>query len=192
MIHLFARYNGKNERITLEDIMPSTSMHLDNNCASVDKKSFFLYNSFCFIVLPFLIYLLLSFFLHSIHPKLHNVLSPSLPKKSISQNLVALVLTGLVFSIYVLICDIFALINSLSKHELRILSDYEDEDVQVYTTVTIAVITGFDSFFLLVSLLSIALLFVLEKCNKKYLQHMLCIACCVCACKCTYQNEPRL
>ena len=144
-IHLFARYNGRNERIILDDVMPSTSMRLDNNCASIDKRSFYLFNTFCYIILPGLLCLLLSFTFHSIHPKLRNVLSPSLPKSSVNQNLAALVLTGLVLSSYVVICDIFALFFSLGKHELSILLDYEDKGVQIYTTVAIIIIFILDS-----------------------------------------------
>ena len=151
-IHLFARYDGRNERIILDDVMPSTSMRLDDNCASIDKKAFYLYNTFCFIVLPVLIYLLLSFILHSIRPKLRNVLSPSLPKSSINQNLAGLVLTGLVLSIYVLICDILALFYSLGKHELRILHVYEDGHVQTYATVAIIIVFAIDIIAFLVSL----------------------------------------
>ncbi len=164
--------------------MPSTSMRLDNNCASVEKKSFFLYNTFCFIVLPVFIYFLLSFVLYSIRPKLRHVLSPTLPKRSISQNLAALVLTGLVFSSYVLICDFFALFYTLSKDELKILNDYEDESVQKYTTATIAIISIFDLFFFIISVLSIFLLRCLQSdcCNKDHLNRFLSIACFLCAC----------
>ena len=165
--------------------MPSTSMRLDNNCASVVEISFYLYNAFCFIVLPGLIYFLLSFVLYSIRPKLRNILSPSLPKQSISHNLAALVLTGLAFSLFVLVCDFFALFYSLSKHELKILDDYEDTAVQTYTIAAISIISALDFIFFVISLLSLGLLFCFqsERCNKKHLNHCLWLVCCVCICK---------
>ena len=184
-IYLFARYDGRNERITLEDSMPSTSMRLDNNCASVAKKSFYLYNTFCFICLPLLIYLLLSFIVHSIRPKLRSVLNPSLPKSNVNQNLAALVLTGLVFSIYVLICDFLALFYTLSKHELRILHDYEDGYIQSYTMAAIIIISIFDFIAFVISLSTIIVLFCLQikGYDETYLKEVLCIAWCIFACK---------
>ena len=165
--------------------MPSTSMRLDNHCASIDKKSFYLYNTFCFIVLPILIYLLLSFILYSIHPKLRNVLSPSLPKHSINQNLAALVLTGLVLSIYVLICDTLSLFYSLGKHELRILQDYEDAHVQTFATAAVIIVSVLDFIALVVSLSNIILLYFLqsEGCREKHLLRCFFVACLMCACK---------
>ena len=184
-IYLFARYNGRNERITLEDKMPSTSMRLDNNCANIDKKSFYLFNTFCFIGLPLFIFLLLSFFVNTIRPKLRSVLNPSLPKSSVNQNLAALVLTGLVFSVFVLICDILALVYSINRHELEILHEYEDAYIRDYTTATVIIIFAIDSIAFVISLSNIVFLFFLQtkQCNKKSLHHVLRIVCCICACK---------
>ena len=165
--------------------MPSTSLRLDNNCASIDKKSFYLYNTFCFIVLPVLIYLLLSFLLHSLYPKLRTVLSPSLPKHSVNPNLAGLTLTGLVLSLYVLICDSFALFYSMGKHELSILYDYEDQHVQNYTTAVIIIVATFDLIAFIISLVNLFLLCCLqsERCKEKHLLNCFIIACSICACK---------
>ena len=171
--------------------MPSTSMRLDKNCASIDKKSFYLYNTFCFIVLPFLIYLLFSFLLYSLYPKLRSVLSPSLPKHSVNPNLAGLVLTGLVLSVYVLICDSFALFYSMGKHELNILFDYEDQHVQNYTTAVIIIVAAFDLTAFVTSLVNLFLLCCLqsERCKKKHLLRCFFIACFICACKLINFNE---
>ena len=182
-IHLFAQYDGRNG-IILDDSMTSTSMRLDNNCASIDKQAFYLYNSFCSIVLTVLIFLLLSYILHSVRPKLRNVLSPSLPQSTVNPNLAGLVLTGLVLSIYVLFCDSLTIYYSFGKHELRILHVYEDGHIQAITAFTVIFVFVVDSLTFLFSLINIIFLFKFrsETHHYQWLYEVLSTALRICTC----------
>ena len=195
-IYLYARDDGKYEHITLDSNVPSTSMRYDNDCSKLEKKSFYLFNAFCFIGLPFFLYGLVTFIIQTSRPKLRGVLSPSLPKDSVNQNLAALVLTGLVFSIYVLICDILALVFTVSKDQLGVLSDYEDESIELFTTVAIIMIFIIDLTAFTVSFLNILFLFCLQtqKCSKNSFHRYYRFVCCMCFCKCVkgYKQIPEL
>ena len=158
-LYLYAQYNGKNERIVLDDA-PSTSMPDDIDCSKLGKREFILFNIFCWIF-PILLYLLMWFLVMSCRPRIRHVFGPPISKSSINQNYAALVLTGIVFSIYVIVCDAFAVRYSFEKDiGLKLLDEYEEKEyIHTFSQTTVIAILVIDSVSLLVSLLNIIFLF---------------------------------
>ena len=144
-----------------------------------------MFNVFC-LVFPVLLYLLMWCFVQSCRPKIRQLLGPPLPNGSLIQNYAALVLTGMVFSAYVVICDAFAVHYSFKEDELKLLDDYEDEDVYTFSKITILAILIIDCLSVFLSLLVALLLFCvsLKCCSDNHLMRLIWLFYCVCFCKC--------
>ena len=122
------------------------------------------------------------------------VMSPSLPQGSFTQNYAGLVLTGIVFSIYVLICDSLAVYYAFSSDsELQTLDNYEEETIHDLSKVSVSFIIALDALALLVTLSSIVLLWVdscCEHCDthtsnghfQEWIMHLICLFYCCCFC----------
>ena len=92
-------------------------------------------------MLPFVLYILVWIIILSCRPRVRGLLAPSsISKNNTSQNYAAVILTGIVFSTYVVICDCFAIYNTFIDD---VLDRYEEEGIHTLTIgsiITIAVL----------------------------------------------------
>lgn len=146
---MYAQYNGKNARVVLDDV-PSTSMPYDVNCSTIEDRSFYLFNTFC-LILPLGLFLLVLLILQTCRPKIRQLLGQPSPGSSLNQNYAALILTGIVFSSYVLICDVFALGYTVKLGSF----DYTKDSIKDLSIFTIAAIFAMDFLALLFSMVSL-------------------------------------
>ena len=93
------------------DDQPSTSKPYDCGAVQSKKHSFHLFSVFC-VLLPFGLLLLFMILIHTCRPKIHSLFVHTSPVSNINQNFAALILTGIVFSVYVLVCDGFAVYHA--------------------------------------------------------------------------------
>ena len=138
-LYLYAQNNGRNTRITLDDT-PSTSLRYGVGCSEIGQVAFFIFN-ISSIVLPFVLYMLVWIVILSCRPRVRGLLAPSTSKNSTSQNYAAVILTGMVFSTYVVICDGFAVYNTFFDD---VLNRYEEEGIHMLTIGSIITITVLD------------------------------------------------
>ena len=144
-LYLYAQYNGKNARIVLDNT-PSTSLRNDIHCSAIDSRSVYFFNASC-LFLPIVLWLLIVVLFQTCRPKIRRMIHQPLNSQgsSLNQNYAALLLTGMVFTVYVIICDGFAVYYAVKfKEELRSLDDYtQDEDEYNFTVGTlIATVAG--------------------------------------------------
>ena len=164
-LYLYAQSNGRSSLTFKLDEISSTSIRYTQECSNnINQAAFGVFHLFC-LFLPIAFYFLTSLILQSCWPRIRKILGPSTPRNSVNQNYTALVLIGLIFSLYTLVLDVFALKAVANDHTLR---RYEKESVHQWTTASISFITIFDSFATLLSFINI---FLLTYLNKK------CIAC---------------
>ena len=160
------------------DNEPSTSLRYDchglNNTDKWEKLSFHLFSGFC-LLLPFGLLLLFLILVHTCRPKIHHLFIYTSPESSINQNYAAIVLTGIAFTFYVLICDILATKSALNFVDEN---DAYQSDRKPY----IIMILVIDSIFFLIAVLNIFIL----ACNKQRTKFIMYYVCCfvrVCFCR---------
>ena len=179
-LYLYAQYNGKNARVVFNN-EPSTSLRYDcgrgldrNHTDLSDKLSFHLFSGFCLLI-PIGLLLLFFILIYTCRPKIHHLFVYTSPESSINQNYAAMILTGIAFSVYVLICDGLAVKSALDYVEEN---DIYQSDRKPY----IIAIFAIDIVSVLIALINI---FVLA-CNKRRTKFMMYYACCffrVCFCR---------
>ena len=188
-LYLYAQSNGRSSLIL--DEISSTSISYTQECSNINihQAAFYVFHIFC-LLLPFAFYFFTSLIIQSCRPRIRQILGPSTPRNNINQNYAALVLIGLIFSLYTLVLDGFAL-KAVAEDDT--LHRYENEKVHKWTIASISLITIFDSFATLVSFVNIIILFILPYLDsEKY--KCICISSFFCFClwkilKCTEQNH---
>ena len=192
-LFLYAQNNGKNSRIILGDV-PSTSIHKGIDPSSIDKRAFYIFNIFC-LVFPFVLYLLMLLIIHSCRPKIRSLFAPPLSSGSFNQNYAALILTGLVFSVYVVVCDILAVYNAFKPDsEFQNLDLYEKSEIKIFDKYITVTISGLDSIAFILSLLTITILGLNTICGKRNpkLENLCfegCFKCFICICYCRISSN---
>ena len=158
---------GKNAHVVIDDDL---SISIRYECDTIKSwkfsKAFHLFSVFC-LLLPFGLLLLFMILVHTCRPKIHHLFVNTSPESSLNQNYAALVLTGMVFSFYVLVCDIFAVDcawNSVDE------SDVNHSERPCYVILILVI----DSLSTLIAVLNILFL----ACNKQRSKHMMYYICC--------------
>ena len=160
-LYLYAQSNGKTI-LTLDEVS-SISIQIHNESCSnniFDPAVFHVFHAFC-LFLPFAIYLFVSLIIQSCRPKIRHMLDLPTPRNSNNPNYAALVLVGLIFSAYVVACDIFVITRISGNDELNPLDKYEEQKVHNFTKDIIIAICTLDFIAFLISLMNIAVLFCL-------------------------------
>ena len=121
-LYLYAQYNAKNSRVVLDE-SPSVTIRYGLKCSDnyVYEQAFYLLNISC-VLFPLLLYFLMWILIQSCRPRIRVLFSPSTSKSTFSQNYAAILLTGMVFSLYVVACDSFALYNSVRSDSCYIVA----------------------------------------------------------------------
>ena len=89
--------------------------------------------------------------LQSCQTRIYPLLSQPSSEHGHNQNYAALILTGMVFSGFVLIYDVCALYHVYFKDDLKLLEDIYGVDAYIFSRITIAVILSFDGLTMLFS-----------------------------------------
>ena len=186
-LYLYAQSNGRSS-LTLDEIS-STSIRYSHQtvCSkNIKYEAFYVFHIFCWL-LPFIFYFLTSLVIQSCRPRIRQILGPSTPRNSVNQNYTALVLIGLIFSIYALVLDGFA-IKAVIKDET--LKMYEEKGVVNLTIVSIVIIFFLDFIAIIISFVNIFILLCVDsECCEKYISRgcksnckHCCILCFFCCC----------
>ena len=170
---MYVQYNGKNAQVVFDNV-PSTSMYYDCRSNHTKNVPLHLFNGFC-LLLPFGLLVLFMILVHTCRPKIHRLFVHKFPESSINQNYAAMILTGMIFSFYVLVCDGFAIHCAVKPADK---SDVYHPDRKPY----IIMIFIIDSVFVSIAVLNIFIL----ACNKQRTKFLMYYACCfvrVCFCR---------
>jgi hypothetical protein len=186
-LYLYAQSNGKTT-LTLDEVSSSSIPiydKYDKSCKNelFDPAAFYVFHILC-LILPIAFYLFVSLIVQSCRPKIRHMLDPPTAIGSSSYpNYAAFILVGLIFSIYVVVCDILAIVSTFTG-ELNSLDKYETSAVHVFTTISIIVISVFDIIFCFVSLMNIFILFCIDICkpneDPQSDKKCCCQSCCIC------------
>ena len=169
-LYLYAEYNGKNARVVFDN-QPSTSKHYDCGAVQSENRSLHLFSVFC-ILLPFGLLLFFIILIHTCRLKIHSLFVHSSPVSNVHQNYAALILTGIIFSFHVLICDILAVHHASKPVDLGI-----DHSNTLPYVITILII---DAIFTSIALVNIFIVTVAL--NKRSKLMMCCASFFVCLC----------
>ena len=141
----------------LEDV-PSISQPYNTQCSTIDEQSIYLYYILC-LVLPFLLLFLASVIFQSCRPHIRKLLKQPSQGKNFNQNFSAVLLTGLVFSVYVVTCDVLASVYAFKHDRLGMLDHYVSKkaaNCSKYTIVTITVINSFATLYSFINLVVVS------------------------------------
>ena len=161
--------DGRNSRITLDEV-PSTSMRNHMNCSpDIEKaKAFYFFNLFC-VFFPFVVWTVMAFIVKSCRPKIRSIFGSPFRKSGVNQNYAALILTGMVFGAFVIICDMLALDNAFEvSSDLNELDHYEPMNIHYLTKYCVLVVAIIDFVAFIISLSILIFLYCNTCCGKKY------------------------
>ena len=182
-LYLYAMNDGRNSRIILNEV-PSTSMRNHMNCSpDIERaKPFYFFNLFC-VVFPFVMWILMAFIVKSCRPRIRSIFGSPFRRSGVNQNYAALILTGMVFATFVLMCDMYALVNAFEVNsDLNELDHYEPikiHNLTKFCVLTVAII-DFGAFIISV------LIFIFLCCNACCGKNCWCDNCFVCGLWCFF------
>ena len=159
--------DGRNSRIILNDV-PSTSMRNHMNCSPDNERAFYIFNLFS-LTFPFMVWTVMIFIVKSCRPRIRSMFNSPFRRSGVNQNYAALILTGMVFATFVLICDVFTLVNTFNVNsELNELDHYEPVVVHNFTKYCVLFVFILDFLAFVISSSNILYLFCNTYCGSEF------------------------